>query len=73
MSQEVRCLRRPLTVEKAVQSQSIPCTICVAQIGTGTDITPITSVLSCQYHSTGTPYSFTYMPPTLYISKNVFK
>jgi len=65
MSHEVRCLRQPLTGKKPVQSQAIPCTVCVGQNYTGTDFTPITSVFYCQYHSFCTPHSLLYEPHTL--------
>jgi hypothetical protein len=34
--------------------------ICVAQSGTGTDYSKITSILLCQYHSTNAPYPLIY-------------
>lgn len=51
MSHEVRCLRQPLNGKEPVQSQAIPCTVCVGQSGIGTDFNPITSVFYSQYHS----------------------
>jgi hypothetical protein len=47
--------RRPLTAEARVQSRVTPCGICGGQSGTGTDFFPSTSVLPCQFHSTGAP------------------
>jgi hypothetical protein len=43
--------RRPLTVESRVG----PCGICGGQSGTGTGFSPSTSVVACQFHSTGAP------------------
>jgi hypothetical protein len=43
--------RRPLIAEARVGS----CGICGGQSGTGTDFSPTTSVLPCQFHSTGAP------------------
>jgi hypothetical protein len=40
--------RRPLTAEARVR----PCGICGGQSGTGTGISPSTSVFPCQFHST---------------------
>jgi len=57
MSHEVRCLRQPLNGKEPVQSQAIPCTVCVGQSGIGTDFNPITSVFYSQYHSVWTPHS----------------
>jgi hypothetical protein len=34
-----------------------PCEICGAQSGTGTGLSPSTSVFPCQYHPTKTPHS----------------
>jgi hypothetical protein len=47
--------RRPLTVEAWVRSRVSPCGICGGQSGTGTGFLPSTSILSCQFHSTGAP------------------
>jgi hypothetical protein len=40
-----------------VRSQSSPCEICGAQSGTVTGLSPSTSVLPCQYHSTNASHS----------------
>jgi hypothetical protein len=47
--------RRPLTAEARVQSRVSPCGICGGQSSTGTGFSPITSVVPCQFHSTGAP------------------
>jgi hypothetical protein len=47
--------RRPLTAEARVRSQVNPCGICGGQSGTGTGFSPSTSLLPCQFHSTGAP------------------
>jgi hypothetical protein len=47
--------RRPPTPEARVQSRVSPCGICDEQTGTGTGISPSTSVFPCQFHSTGAP------------------
>jgi hypothetical protein len=44
--------RRPLTAEARVS----PCGICGGQNGTGTGLSPSTSVFPCQFHSTGAPW-----------------
>jgi hypothetical protein len=47
--------RRPLTAEPRVRSSASPCGICGGQSGNGTRFSPNTSVLPCQFHSTGAP------------------
>jgi hypothetical protein len=47
--------RRPLTAEARDRSRFSLCGICGGQSGTGTGFSPSTSVLPCQFHSTGTP------------------
>jgi hypothetical protein len=47
--------RRPLTAEARVRSRVSPCGICGGRSGTGTGFSPNTSVLPCQFHSTGAP------------------
>ena len=47
--------RRPLTAEAQVRSQVSPCGICDGQSGDGTCFSPSTSVLPCQFYSTGAP------------------
>jgi hypothetical protein len=49
--------RRPLTAEALVRSQISSCDICCGQNGTGTRLSPSTSVSPCQYQSTNAPYS----------------
>jgi hypothetical protein len=44
--------RRPLTAESRVRTWVNPCRICGGQSGTGRDLSPSSSVFSCQYHST---------------------
>jgi hypothetical protein len=44
--------RRPLTVEARVRAPVNPCGICGGQSGTGTDFSPSSSVVPCQYHPT---------------------
>jgi hypothetical protein len=50
MSQAVS--RRPLTAESRVRARVNPFGICGRQSGTGTGISPSSSVFPCQYHST---------------------
>jgi hypothetical protein len=47
--------RRPLTAKARVRSRVSPCGICGGQSGTGTGVSPSTSVFPCQFHSTGAP------------------
>jgi hypothetical protein len=47
--------RQPVTAEAWVRSRFGPCGICGGQSGTGTGFSPSTSVLPCQFHSTGAP------------------
>jgi hypothetical protein len=47
--------RRPPTAEARVRSRVSPCGICGGQSGTGTGFSSTTSVLPCQFHSTGAP------------------
>jgi hypothetical protein len=47
--------RRPLTAEARVRSRVSPCVIYGVQIGTGTGISPSSSVFPRQFHSTGAP------------------
>jgi hypothetical protein len=51
MSQAVS--RQPLTAEARVRSRVSPCVIFGGQSGTGTGLSPSTSVFPCQFHSTG--------------------
>jgi hypothetical protein len=44
--------RRPLTAEARVRVRVSPCEICGGQSGTGTGLSPNSSVFPCQYHST---------------------
>jgi hypothetical protein len=46
---------RPLTAEALVPSRVSPCGICGGQSDTGTGFSPSTSVVSCQFYSTGAP------------------
>jgi hypothetical protein len=52
--------RQPLTAEARVRSRISPCGICGAQSDIGTGFSPNSSVLPCQYHSTGAPYHIPY-------------
>jgi hypothetical protein len=47
--------RRPPTAEARVRSRVSVCGICGGQSVTVTDFSPSTSVLPCQFHSTGAP------------------
>jgi hypothetical protein len=44
--------RLPLTAEALLRAWHILCGICGAQSNTGRNVSPITSVYPCQYHST---------------------
>jgi hypothetical protein len=50
MTQAVSCW--PLTAEARVRARIILCVICGGKSGTGTGISPRSSVFPCQYHST---------------------
>ena len=45
---------RLLDVETPVQTQTIPCVICDEESDTGTEFSPKTLDLPCQYHSINT-------------------
>ena len=47
--------RRAFKAEAQVRSRISPCEICGGQIGTETGFSPTTSVLPCQFYSTGAP------------------
>jgi hypothetical protein len=47
--------RRPLTAEARIRSLVSPCGVYGGQSGTGTGFSPSTSVLPCQFNSTGAP------------------
>jgi hypothetical protein len=47
--------RRPPTAEARVRCRVSPCEISGGQSGTGTGFPPSTSVLPCQFQSTGAP------------------
>ena len=51
----------PVTTEGWVQSQASQDGICSVRSGTGTGLSPSTSVVPCQYHSTTASYSFIYL------------
>jgi hypothetical protein len=61
--------RRPFIAEAEAPSHKIPYWLYDGQNNIVTGYSPSTSVFPCQYHSTIAPYSFIYLPPTLY---NVF-
>jgi hypothetical protein len=44
--------RRPLAAETWVRARARPCGICGGQSDTGARLSPSSSVLPCQYHST---------------------
>ena len=46
---------RPYTEEARVRSRVGPCGICGGNSGTGTGLSPSTSVFPCQFNSTGVP------------------
>jgi hypothetical protein len=50
----------PLIAEERVRSQFSPREVCGTGSGTGTSLSPSTSVLSCHYHSTNAPYSLSH-------------
>jgi hypothetical protein len=47
--------RRSLTAEARIRSRVNPGGICGGESGTGTGVSPSTSVFACQFHSTGAP------------------
>ena len=49
--------RQPLAAKARVRSHDSQCEICGAKNGTVTGFSPLTSVVSCQDHSTTAPYS----------------
>jgi hypothetical protein len=48
--------RRPLTADARVRCRVDPCGICGGQSGTGTGLSPSTSVVPCQYNFINAPY-----------------
>jgi hypothetical protein len=50
--------RQPVTAKARLPSRASARWICGVLSGTGTAVSPSTSVLPCQYHSTSAPYSF---------------
>ena len=67
MAHVVSC--QPFTTEAQIQSQAGPSWIYSRESDTMRGFPHSTSVFLCQYRSTIAPYSFIYLPPTLY---NVF-
>jgi len=61
---------QPFTTEARVQCHASPNETTGVQSGTGTSISPTTSIFPCQYHSTDAPYSFITFSLTLYNVRN---